>query len=514
MKKLFLLHCLLLSGFFASAQNAKLGIFPTTIDYSSFSQVSKLQTQTWTLSNIVLDKDYTAVQIEIRINNNSAGYFTFPKNTYIAGDFGTLNPGCLYVGENLWELGKPYSYSGFNKGAKVVCTLLFHRIPAGISSITYCEPHFITWQNITLPSNPDTEHTDWTQTTLKEMWKNLGCNAIEGIYQFISTNNKEWWGEYKPTLAVVKTDEGYDLIYIKGANNAVWREGNLKARFIPTAVQGLYKATTWLMDNKMENDNFFIKFDNQTLYIYENNQNITAEFLKLYPANEVPIVEQDNNSSTRSSNPRTQQIKKTGSGLILSSNGIVVTNYHLINDASKIEVYTRDKNTIATYSAKLLCADKVNDLALLIIEDENFKGFESIPYAISSNIRDVGTSVFTMGYPLANYMGEEVKITDGIISSKTGYEGDIVTYQISAPIQPGNSGGPLFDKKGNLIGITNAGIMEANNVGYAIKSSYLCNLMDSAPVSIKIPNTNTISELSLPEQIKCLSKFVTYIKIK
>lgn len=56
-----------------------------------------------------------------------------------------------------------------------------------------------------------------------------------------------------------------------------------------------------------------------------------------------------------------------------------------------------------------------------------------------------------MGYPLTSYMGEEVKITDGIISSKTGYEGDIVTYQISAPIQPGNSGGPLFDKKEILL---------------------------------------------------------------
>lgn len=512
MKKLVLFTLLIFCGFFASAQNAKLEISPTNIDYSSFSLVSKQQT--WTLTNIALEKDYTAIQIAIRINNNSAGYFSFPQNIYITGDFGTLYPAYLYVGEDQWELGKPYPYNKNNKGAGVICTLVFHRIPAGVSSITYCEPNFITWQNITLPSNPDTEHTNWTQPALKEIWKEQGCNVIEGIYQFISTNDKEWWGEYKPTLAVVKTDEGYDLIYIKGANSGVWKEGDLKARFIPTAAKGLYKATTWLMDNKMENEDFFIKFDNQTLYIYENNQNITAEFLKLYPANEVPIVEQESTPSTRSNLPRTQQIKSTGSGLILSSNGIVVTNYHVINDAGKIEISVKDNNTIATYSAKLLCGDKANDLALLIIEDDKFKGFEPIPYAISSNIRDVGTSVFTMGYPMANFMGEEVKITDGIISSKTGYEGDIVTYQISAPIQPGNSGGPLFDKHGNLVGITNAGIMEANNVGYAIKTSYLCNLIDSAPILIKIPTKNTIAELSLPEQIKCLSKFVAYIKIK
>ena len=118
-----------------------------------------------------------------------------------------------------------------------------------------------------------------------------------------------------------------------------------------------------------------------------------------------------------------------------------------------------------------------------------------------------------MGYPLANYMGEEVKITDGIISSRTGYEGDIVTYQISAPIQPGSSGGPLFDKHGNLAGITNAGIVSAQNVGYAIKSSYLYNLIESAPVKISISGTNGLSDLELTEQIKSLSKFVVYIKL-
>ena len=137
----------------------------------------------------------------------------------------------------------------------------------------------------------------------------------------------------------------------------------------------------------------------------------------------------------------------------------------------------------------------------------------NVPYSLSNTTKDVGTAVFTMGFPMANYMGEEVKITDGVISSKTGYNGDIVTYQISAPIQPGSSGGPLFDKNGNLIGITNAGIISAQNVGYAIKSSYLCNLIESAPISINIPKYNSIGNSDLTEQIKILSKFVTFIKV-
>ena len=90
----------------------------------------------------------------------------------------------------------------------------------------------------------------------------------------------------------------------------------------------------------------------------------------------------------------------------------------------------------------------------------------------------------------------------------------MVAYQISAPIQPGSSGGPLFDKNGNLVGITNAGISAAQNVGYAIKSTYLRLLIQSSPIKINIPTTNSISHLSLSEQIKQLSKFVVIIKAK
>ena len=118
-----------------------------------------------------------------------------------------------------------------------------------------------------------------------------------------------------------------------------------------------------------------------------------------------------------------------------------------------------------------------------------------------------------MGYPMANVLGKEVKITDGIISSRTGYENDAVTYQISAAIQPGNSGGALFDKKGNLVGITNAGIRSADNIGYAIKSSYLINLIDSAPIDIKLPEGSNMAGKELSEIIKAYTPYLALIKI-
>ena len=203
----------------------------------------------------------------------------------------------------------------------------------------------------------------------------------------------------------------------------------------------------------------------------------------------------------------------SGSGIIISANGVIATNYHVIENAKGIDILINRNGQVETYNAKVLISDKTNDLSLLKISSTNFTKFTTLPYSINTKLLDIGTSVFTLGYPMSNVLGEDVKLTDGLISSKTGYQGDLTTYQISAPIQPGSSGGPLFDKNGNLVGITNAGIPNADNVGYAIKISYLTNLIDAAPETIIIPKSNTISQLTLTEKVKRLSPWVVLIKV-
>ena len=108
-------------------------------------------------------------------------------------------------------------------------------------------------------------------------------------------------------------------------------------------------------------------------------------------------------------------------------------------------------------------------------------------------------------------MGNEIKLTNGIISSRSGYQGDISTYQMSAPVQPGNSGGPMFDDKGNVIGIVNAGIPGAENVGYAIKTSYLKNLVENVTSNNILPNNNQIESMSLPQKVAKVRDFVFFI---
>ena len=113
---------------------------------------------------------------------------------------------------------------------------------------------------------------------------------------------------------------------------------------------------------------------------------------------------------------------------------------------------------------------------------------------------------------MADVMGQEIKLTTGIISSKTGYQGNPANYQISAALQPGNSGGPVFDGDGNLIGIVVSGITQAENVGYCIKISNLRNLVESCSDRISFDNTNRIAGLPLTEKIKKISPFVYYVK--
>lgn len=199
----------------------------------------------------------------------------------------------------------------------------------------------------------------------------------------------------------------------------------------------------------------------------------------------------------------------TGTGFAIGG-GYIVTNNHVINGADEITII--EPSTKEEYDAKVIANDKSNDLAIIHISDTDFNGYNKLPYGIDVNLGNIGESIFVLGYPLTSSMGEQIKTTNGIISSLSGYDDDYAMYQISAPIQPGNSGGPLFDTKGNIIGIVCAKHTKAENAGYAVKSSYLQNLVKSAGIKIPISSINRISHLTLPQQIKKIQNYVYLIK--
>jgi S1-C subfamily serine protease len=210
--------------------------------------------------------------------------------------------------------------------------------------------------------------------------------------------------------------------------------------------------------------------------------------------------------------------KSSGSGFFITTSGVIATNAHVIDGASNIQVTISNEIGSFTYNTKVLLVDNKNDVALLQIDDEEFKGLKSIPYGIVEN-SDVGSKVFTIGYPLNDVMGSNYKVTDGIVSSKSGIADDQRYYQISVPLQPGNSGGPLFNKEGNVIGITSARLngeavgTQIENVNYAIKSSYLLNLYKMIPNSTKLSTTSVVSTKELQDQVKILKNYVCLIRV-
>lgn len=199
----------------------------------------------------------------------------------------------------------------------------------------------------------------------------------------------------------------------------------------------------------------------------------------------------------------------TGTGFALTNN-YIVTNYHVVENANRISIQGINGDFNHKYSADVVTTDKHNDLAIIKVKGVNISSV-SIPYAVKTGTSEVGEEVFVLGYPLTSTMGEEVKLTTGVISSKTGFQGDVSIYQISAPIQPGNSGGPLFDSKGNVVGIVSAKHKGAENVGYAIKTSYLKNLMESAVSTNILPQTNKMAGLNLSGKVKLAKNYVYYI---
>jgi S1-C subfamily serine protease len=319
----------------------------------------------------------------------------------------------------------------------------------------------------------------------KDYFNNNSYHPLEGVYE---------GDNYK--VAVKKGSDGkFYLVYLSGKGNPkAWSVGDIKAILEPTATPTIFKGK-WYGRWKQTMDYTFI-FKDGLMTTYDEEKD-AEQYIKLYPS---LVGNQDSDPTSWS-----------GSGFALK-NGYVITNFHVVDGAKSIKVKGVKGNFDKSYDATIVGSDKANDLALLKISDHGFTGFGAIPYSISSTTADVGEDIYVLGYPLTSTMGDEIKLTNGIISSKTGYQGDVSLYQISAPIQPGNSGGPLFNKKGNVIGIVNAKHTGAENVGYAIKSTYLRNLIESCASSSIIPTSNTVSTLPLTGKVKSEKAFVFFIE--
>jgi S1-C subfamily serine protease len=170
--------------------------------------------------------------------------------------------------------------------------------------------------------------------------------------------------------------------------------------------------------------------------------------------------------------------RRSGTGFFISSDGYMLTCFHVVTNAARIVVGTKR----GVLPAIMVQSDEDNDVALLKVEGT----FTALPLAASNSV-NLGESVFTIGFPNPDMQGLHVKVTRGEISSLAGFQDDPTEYQVSVPVQPGNSGGALVDEYGNVTGIVVARLsdqaalatsgMLAQEVNYAIKSFYANGLL-------------------------------------
>src|ERR1022692_596873 len=177
----------------------------------------------------------------------------------------------------------------------------------------------------------------------------------------------------------------------------------------------------------------------------------------------------------------------TGSGFLISANGLVATNYHVAGQARELKA--RFPKAGKEYAGHIVLKDPNNDLAIVQLDGFSLKdiGQTQILYGFDrSKHLSLGASVYVIGYPLSDVMGQNPKFSNGTVNSKSGMGDDMVHLQISVSVQPGNSGSPLFDDDGNVVGVVVATLTHTQNVNYAIKSDYLLNLCEMLPDSVSL----------------------------
>jgi S1-C subfamily serine protease len=175
----------------------------------------------------------------------------------------------------------------------------------------------------------------------------------------------------------------------------------------------------------------------------------------------------------------------TGTSFLVAPDGWLVTNYHVIEDAKDIAIVVDGER----HPASVEFGDKDNDIALL---KASVSGL-AIPFRRPGTNTVVAEDVMTLGYPLVRLQGQSLKASFGRVNALSGYDDDPRFFQIDVPIQPGNSGGPLINDQGELVGVVTATLSQVaalrqsgvlpQNVNYAIKSQNFQNSISKASTS-------------------------------
>lgn len=204
-------------------------------------------------------------------------------------------------------------------------------------------------------------------------------------------------------------------------------------------------------------------------------------------------------------------IKAGGSAFLINIKGYLITNAHVVRNAKEIFA-TNNKGQ--DFKVIVVKKDEALDIAILKIEDADFKNFTSIPYGIRKSSTDIAEPIFTLGFPR-----NEIVYGEGYLSAKTGFNGDTLSCQIAIAANPGNSGGPVFNRNGEIIGMLSTKESQAEGVVFAVQSKYIIQAInqlkkdDTTLNELKLPVSTSLKGLDKIQQVKKIQDYVFMIKV-
>jgi serine protease Do len=209
--------------------------------------------------------------------------------------------------------------------------------------------------------------------------------------------------------------------------------------------------------------------------------------------------------------PSDKSITGIGSAFIVDTKGLLVTNAHVVRNA-KGAIVTNHEG--AEFAANIVFNDPAHDIAILKIEDKDFKSMKAVPYSFRKKQMDIAEPIFTLGYPDNKFVYGE-----GYMSALTGHDGDTINCQIAVAANPGNSGGPVFNKNGEVIGMLSTRETQSEGVVYAIRTKYILQalneLKNSAPefATTKINFDSKVKGMDKVQQVKRFEDYVYMLKV-
>jgi len=207
--------------------------------------------------------------------------------------------------------------------------------------------------------------------------------------------------------------------------------------------------------------------------------------------------------------PVEAEFKLGGTGFMVDPRGYILTNAHVIANSTVVIV---ENNKGQQFKTNIVYISPNSDLAFLKIVDSEYKAPPVLPYAISRGNIELGEQIFTLGYPR-----NEIVYGEGYLSAKTGYLGDTLACQIAVAANPGNSGGPVLDRNGEIIGVLSNRQVQAQGAVFAVRSRNIFIALqemksDSSLASIRLPLNSTIKNMDRVQQVKKIQEFIYLVK--